>query len=84
MFSFPTTVVVPGYYLVCYNLKNLKKKSECVVVPGYYLVCYNQVTDPTRITAVVVPGYYLVCYNKMGKILTVQDCCSSRLLLGML
>ena len=33
--------VVPGYYLVCYNLPYIKKKPKNAVVPGYYLVCYN-------------------------------------------
>ena len=35
------TVVVPGYYLVCYNLKLMCYYLLYVVVPGYYLVCYN-------------------------------------------
>ena len=34
-------VVVPGYYLVCYNNTNMTNPSFLVVVPGYYLVCYN-------------------------------------------
>ena len=33
--------VVPGYYLVCYNLAILSVISLVAVVPGYYLVCYN-------------------------------------------
>ena len=34
-------VVVPGYYLVCYNCCSFSMRCICVVVPGYYLVCYN-------------------------------------------
>ena len=34
-------VVVPGYYLVCYNTNGQNVVDENVVVPGYYLVCYN-------------------------------------------
>ena len=33
--------VVPGYYLVCYNLSRSKENLTVAVVPGYYLVCYN-------------------------------------------
>ena len=33
--------VVPGYYLVCYNIYPLAHLSLLAVVPGYYLVCYN-------------------------------------------
>ena len=33
--------VVPGYYLVCYNIRSLTFVSVLAVVPGYYLVCYN-------------------------------------------
>ena len=33
--------VVPGYYLVCYNLAGLNTGGVQAVVPGYYLVCYN-------------------------------------------
>ena len=33
--------VVPGYYLVCYNVCPLRTATLCAVVPGYYLVCYN-------------------------------------------
>ena len=33
--------VVPGYYLVCYNIILLGKMPSRAVVPGYYLVCYN-------------------------------------------
>ena len=33
--------VVPGYYLVCYNISNPKYSASGAVVPGYYLVCYN-------------------------------------------
>ena len=35
------SAVVPGYYLVCYNVKIFKKYNGQAVVPGYYLVCYN-------------------------------------------
>ena len=35
------TVVVPGYYLVWYNLLGLNELHNSVVVPGYYLVWYN-------------------------------------------
>ena len=35
-------VVVPGYYLVCYNTGKQIKEATGVVVPGYYLVCYNR------------------------------------------
>ena len=35
-------VVVPGYYLVCYNPDKMKAVAIDVVVPGYYLVCYNK------------------------------------------
>ena len=34
--------VVPGYYLVCYNVIIQKSLNLHAVVPGYYLVCYNQ------------------------------------------
>ena len=37
-----TRVVVPGYYLVCYNTSNSIHSRKMVVVPGYYLVCYNK------------------------------------------
>ena len=33
--------VVPGYYLVCYNLIPVLLLRSAAVVPGYYLVCYN-------------------------------------------
>ena len=33
--------VVPGYYLVCYNLVPFAVNCVIAVVPGYYLVCYN-------------------------------------------
>ena len=33
--------VVPGYYLVCYNLMGSDHMLCTAVVPGYYLVCYN-------------------------------------------
>ena len=35
--------VVPGYYLVCYNLENHMHGNIGAVVPGYYLVCYNYI-----------------------------------------
>ena len=35
-------VVVPGYYLVCYNRETFFLRYCDVVVPGYYLVCYNR------------------------------------------
>ena len=34
-------VVVPGYYLVWYNLVSVISPGSEVVVPGYYLVWYN-------------------------------------------
>ena len=37
-----SAAVVPGYYLVCYNLCNVFFKISKAVVPGYYLVCYNR------------------------------------------
>ena len=33
--------VVPGYYLVCYNITHPISPHSWAVVPGYYLVCYN-------------------------------------------
>ena len=63
MFSEDLDVVVPGYYLVCYNQKRIIQIVNIVVVPGYYLVCYNERTDFPPLVMVVVPGYYLVCYN---------------------
>ena len=36
--------VVPGYYLVCYNVSYQVKTLLWAVVPGYYLVCYNTMT----------------------------------------
>ena len=33
--------VVPGYYLVCYNILETALSDRMAVVPGYYLVCYN-------------------------------------------
>ena len=33
--------VVPGYYLVCYNMCYYNIRNKEAVVPGYYLVCYN-------------------------------------------
>ena len=38
------SAVVPGYYLVCYNLRWLVFFTAVAVVPGYYLVCYNRVS----------------------------------------
>ena len=35
------SAVVPGYYLVCYNVIELSCTIDVAVVPGYYLVCYN-------------------------------------------
>ena len=35
--------VVPGYYLVCYNINKRFPNSLTAVVPGYYLVCYNRI-----------------------------------------
>ena len=35
-------VVVPGYYLVWYNLDSFLVQDQEVVVPGYYLVWYNR------------------------------------------
>ena len=40
------TAVVPGYYLVCYNLYTILSFTVFAVVPGYYLVCYN--TNETK------------------------------------
>ena len=37
--------VVPGYYLVCYNLFTFPVAVIFAVVPGYYLVCYNNQAD---------------------------------------
>ena len=57
------TAVVPGYYLVCYNLHISVYHTIFAVVPGYYLVCYNKKERMVTSEAAVVPGYYLVCYN---------------------
>ena len=62
-------VVVPGYYLVCYNNEPQIEPLAKVVVPGYYLVCYNSTMLYADIPQVVVPGYYLVCYNRERKTL---------------
>ena len=62
-------VVVPGYYLVCYNIATAWERRTMVVVPGYYLVCYNFRSSRRTLTGVVVPGYYLVCYNRERKTL---------------
>ena len=55
--------VVPGYYLVCYNLWDFTKHTRTAVVPGSYLVCYNLCHLQEAPGNAVVPGYYLVCYN---------------------
>ena len=55
--------VVPGYYLVCYNLSRVPNGRHPAVVPGYYLVCYNYKYSTPFVVIAVVPGYYLVCYN---------------------
>ena len=57
------TAVVPGYYLVCYNIGRLSLSCHAAVVPGYYLVCYNIIGYIIDQDPAVVPGYYLVCYN---------------------
>ena len=57
------TAVVPGYYLVCYNMASAISMLGAAVVPGYYLVCYNAAPLRLRLAQAVVPGYYLVCYN---------------------
>ena len=62
-------VVVPGYYLVCYNSTFVSAGETIVVVPGYYLVCYNFIIASSSNNKVVVPGYYLVCYNRERKTL---------------
>ena len=36
------SAVVPGYYLVCYNVDDGSDDVMEAVVPGYYLVCYNE------------------------------------------
>ena len=59
----PDEAVVPGYYLVCYNLKKTGEVTSKAVVPGYYLVCYNPLLPSRHTLHAVVPGYYLVCYN---------------------
>ena len=59
--------VVPGYYLVCYNLRSSIVSPLFAVVPGYYLVCYNYVKFCKGEAVAVVPGYYLVCYNASRK-----------------
>ena len=55
--------LVPGYYLVCYNINKRFPNSLTAVVPGYYLVCYNFRFLLCSSPHAVVPGYYLVCYN---------------------
>ena len=42
---FNTYAVVPGYYLVCYNVSAGSTTRGSAVVPGYYLVCYNNQAD---------------------------------------
>ena len=42
--------VVPGYYLVCYNMIIAYPESPMAVVPGYYLVCYNYAALGYKIT----------------------------------
>ena len=69
MMSERLRVVVPGYYLVCYNKLVCYVVAITVVVPGYYLVCYNMASAISMLGAVVVPGYYLVCYNRERKTL---------------
>ena len=76
--------VVPGYYLVCYNLTTKITYSVYAVVPGYYLVCYNSEKSGENPRPAVVPGYYLVCYNEIYRPDVIVFRCSSRLLLGML
>ena len=61
--------VVPGYYLVCYNLGACVVSCLRAVVPGYYLVCYNSQVLNRALIQAVVPGYYLVCYNRERKTL---------------
>ena len=61
--------VVPGYYLVCYNINGFTEILERAVVPGYYLVCYNFYLYKGNDLTAVVPGYYLVCYNRERKTL---------------
>ena len=39
-------VVVPGYYLVWYNIEPHSIYDNHVVVPGYYLVWYNWCVIP--------------------------------------
>ena len=65
--SVANAAVVPGYYLVCYNLRSAGFYQGPAVVPGYYLVCYNNQIDIQTASDAVVPGYYLVCYNGNGK-----------------
>ena len=76
--------VVPGYYLVCYNVHNSHTTVDAAVVPGYYLVCYNSDCAGSIYQIAVVPGYYLVCYNICTQFDCITHSCSSRLLLGML
>ena len=59
------TAVVPGYYLVCYNIPVTFLCQSLAVVPGYYLVCYNCGRAFQIPLIAVVPGYYLVCYNRI-------------------
>ena len=62
-----TPAVVPGYYLVCYNVYFAEGLAPTAVVPGYYLVCYNFWLHPLFLGPAVVPGYYLVCYNNIAR-----------------
>ena len=61
---FQIFAVVPGYYLVCYNVISIINLKGGAVVPGYYLVCYNVRSFSATKESAVVPGYYLVCYNR--------------------
>ena len=76
-------VVVPGYYLVWYNIFWSMNSSVSVVVPGYYLVWYNIKILKVESQSVVVPGYYLVWYNQVTRHKLITHSRSSRLLLGM-
>ena len=48
--------VVPGYYLVCYNVQIDVQGDSDAVVPGYYLVCYNGNGKPC-IIPVIMQGF---------------------------
>ena len=45
--------VVPGYYLVCYNIEDEQEREAKAVVPGYYLVCYNGNGEPCIIQMIM-------------------------------